>query len=149
MTVRRRTTAELGSIPPAEGQSGRRRGQRVLPDAQREPFKSKHHLNRWLDKRVKPKFPWFHTYLGRIMCANAQLIEWKYDSARVAEWLRHESVDMTRRTYEHEARLHRKKYGDGWLERAFKSPPGSTETAESAERKGLAAAGLATEHACA
>lgn len=39
---------------------------------------------------------------------------------RVAEWLRYESVDMTRRTYEHEARLHRKKFGGAWLERAFK-----------------------------
>lgn len=84
-----------------------------------EPFKSKHHLKRWLDLRVKPRFPWFHLYLGRLWCANARLIEWKYDYARVAEWLGHESVDMTRRTYEHEARLHRKKYGDGWLGRAF------------------------------
>jgi integrase len=86
-----------------------------------EPFKSKYQLKRWLDTHVKPKFPWFHTYLGRIWCANARLIEWKYDYARVAEWLGHESVDMTRRTYEHEARLHRKKYGEAWLERAFKA----------------------------
>ena len=91
-----------------------------------EPFKSKHHLKRWLDLRVKPKFPWFHGYLGRLWCANARLIEWGYDYSRVAEWLGHESVDMTRRTYEHEARLHRRNYGGSWMERAFKDSTGST-----------------------
>ena len=55
------------------------------------------------------------------------IVEWKYDYAHVAEWLGHESVDMTHRTYQHEARLHSKKYGANWL---FNGPARTREPAK-------------------
>lgn len=93
-----------------------------------EPFPTKEALKAWLDQRVKPKFPWFHDYMGRTWCANARLVEWKFDYARVADWMGHDSVDTTRENYEAEARLYAKRYGSGWLERAFKGPRCSTTT---------------------
>lgn len=87
-----------------------------------EPFRSPDDMRMWLNKRVKPRFPWYHGYLGRRWGINARLIEWDFDYARVAQWTGHESVDMIRRTYEHDARLHAKMYGDNWLTRAFYRP---------------------------
>jgi integrase len=94
-----------------------------------EPFPNKLALKRWIDRRVKPVaerlgfgqgVDRFHCYLGRTWCANARLIEWGFDYGRVADWLGHDSVDMTRNNYEQEARLHAKLYGDQWLSRAFR-----------------------------
>jgi hypothetical protein len=34
-----------------------------------------------------------------------------FDYARVADWLGHEKLDMTRREYEHSARIYARKYG--------------------------------------
>lgn len=87
-----------------------------------EPFPNKLALKRFLDRRVKPHFPWFQCYLGRRWNANARLIEWKYDYARVADWMGHESVDMVRREYEHDARIHERLLGRDWLMRAFQKP---------------------------
>jgi integrase len=89
-----------------------------------EPFDSKHGLSNWLNQRVKPRFPWFHGYMGRKWCANARLIDSGHDHARVADWLGHESVDMLRREYEHDARIHESVHGKNWLNRAFKAPYG-------------------------
>lgn len=87
-----------------------------------KPFPSKFGLRKLLVEHVKPRFPWFHPYLGRHWCANARLIEWGFDYARVADWLGHETVDMTRREYEHNARLHQRLWGDEWLLRVARRP---------------------------
>lgn len=93
----------------------------LKPDGQ--PFPSKFALKRFLDKRVKKKFPWFHLYLGRTWSANARLIEWGHNHARVANWLGHDGVDMLRKQYEQEARLHEQIHGKDWLLRAFQAKP--------------------------
>ncbi|MCA1812016.1 MAG: hypothetical protein LC623_08410 [Halobacteriales archaeon] len=77
--------------------------------------------------RVKPRFPWFHPYLGRKWCVYARIIDAGFtDSAynQVAEWFGHESVDMTRDTYGPAARAFSKspQYGEDWLSRAFQQP---------------------------
>lgn len=87
-----------------------------------KPFGSKFGLRKLLVEHVKPRFPWFHPYLGRHWCANARLIEWGFDYARVADWLGHETVDMTRREYEHNARLHQRLWSDEWLLRVARRP---------------------------
>ena len=92
----------------------------VKPDG--TPFPSKEAMRSWLLRRVQPVFPWFQGYTLRRWIANALLVEWDFDYARVAEQLGHESVDMTRRTYEHEARLHARMYGKDWLARALARP---------------------------
>jgi integrase len=84
-----------------------------------EPFASPEAMSAWVNGRVKPKFPWYHGYLGRTWCANARLIDGAFDYARVADWLGHESVDMVRKHYERDARLNAKVHGVNWLERAF------------------------------
>lgn len=86
------------------------------------PFASKHGLNKFVKQHVQPKFPWFYSYLGRHWCANARLIDWGYDYPRVADRLGHETVDMTRREYEHNARLHERLYGKDWLLRIARRP---------------------------
>ena len=92
----------------------------LKPDG--KPFSSKHGLRKFLVDHVKPRYPWFHPYLGRHWCANARLIEWGFDYSRVADWLGHETVDMTRREYEHNARLHQRLWGDQWLLRVARRP---------------------------
>jgi integrase len=94
-----------------------RRQEAFFLKADGKPFPSKYALNKFLKDHVQPRFPWFYSYLGRHWCANARLIEWGYDYARVADWLGHETVDMTRREYEHNARLHERLYGKDWLAR--------------------------------
>lgn len=89
----------------------------LKPDG--EPFRSKQEMATWLANRVKPHFPWFHGYMGRRWGVNARLIEWNFDYARVAQWTGHESIDMIRREYEQDARLHAKLYGKNWLSRAM------------------------------
>ena len=84
-----------------------------------EPFADPLALSRFLERRVKRFFPWYHGYLGRTWCANARLVEWKHDHARVANWMGHEGVDMLRSSYEQDARIHEKMYGKNWLFRAF------------------------------
>jgi integrase len=84
------------------------------------PFGSKFAIEQLLYKYVRPRFPWFNPYLGRHWCANARLVEWDHDYARVADWMGHESVNMTRRSYEHCARLHERLYGGDWLLRAVR-----------------------------
>lgn len=86
------------------------------------PFSSKAGLRKFLVQHVKPKFPWFHPYLGRHWCANARLVDWGFDYARVADWLGHETVDMTRREYEHNARIQQRIHGDDWLLRLARRP---------------------------
>jgi len=83
-----------------------------------KPFPSKYALGKFVNQLVQPKFPWFHPYLGRHWSATARLIEWDFDYTRVADWLGHETVDMTRREYEHNARLQHRLHGDDWLARA-------------------------------
>lgn len=92
----------------------------LKPDGQ--PFRSKYGLANFLNEHVKPRFPWFHPYLGRHWCANARLIEWGFDYARVADWLGHDKVDMTRREYEHGARILQRLHGDDWLNRIARKP---------------------------
>lgn len=82
-----------------------------------EPFDSKGGIAEFLGKRVKPRFPWFYLYLGRHWCANARLIDTGFDYIQVADWLGHESVNMLRREYEHNARLHQRLYGNNWIAR--------------------------------
>jgi integrase len=41
-----------------------------------EPFHNELAVARFLERRVKRKFPWFHCYLGRTWNANARLIQW-------------------------------------------------------------------------
>lgn len=83
-----------------------------------EPFASKESLNKWLNERVKPLFPWYHGYFGRHWCATARLIEWDFDYERVADWIG-DQVERVRESYDMDARIHRKMYGGAWLERAF------------------------------
>lgn len=99
-----------------------------------EPFSTKDAMRKFVNDAVKPLFPWYHGYLGRHWCANARLIEWDFDYPRVADWLGHETVDMTRREYEHNARLYKRLHGVDWLARVSrtgrrdkgqKRPPGS------------------------
>jgi integrase len=89
----------------------------VKPDG--SPFASPESLRVWLMRRVQPRFPWFTGYLLRRWVTNALLIDWGFDYPRVAERLGHDSVDMTRRNYDHEARLHGRMYGKGWMGRAL------------------------------
>lgn len=85
------------------------------------PFPSKYALAKWLNEMVKPKFPWFHPYLGRHWSCNARLIDSSYDYSAVAKWHGHESVDMTRQEYEHNARMLEAEFGGNWLIRAGKA----------------------------
>lgn len=95
----------------------------LFPNPQGNQYGSKFSLNQLLYRRVVPNFPWFNPYLGRHWSVNARLIEWDMDYARVAQWHGHESVNRTKNSYEHSARLHRSLYGDDWLLRAFQKPP--------------------------
>lgn len=81
------------------------------------PFASKFGMLKFVRGHVVKRFPWFHPYQGRHWCANARLIEWGFDATRVADWLGHEAVDMTRRAYDHNARLYARLYGTDWLAR--------------------------------
>lgn len=87
-----------------------------------EPFESKLTLSKFVKDRVKARFPNFKGYDGRRWNANARLIDWDFDFARAADWLGHESVNTLRHDYENESRLHAKRYGGNWIERAFKGP---------------------------
>jgi integrase len=82
------------------------------------PFPSKAALSKFVNDLVKPRFPWFHPYLGRHWSVNARLIDWGFDYARVADWHGHETVDMTRREYDHNARILARLHGRDWLSRA-------------------------------
>jgi integrase len=88
----------------------------LKPDG--KPFGSKAGLRKFVCELVQPKFPWFHPYLGRHWSANARLIDWDFDYNRVADWHGHESVNMTRKHYEHNARLLKQEHGGDWLARA-------------------------------
>lgn len=81
------------------------------------PFASKDTLRNFLDENVKPQFPWFYPYLGRHWCANARLIDSGHNYIQVADWLGHEDVNMLRREYEHNAKLHERLYGNNWMAR--------------------------------
>lgn len=106
----------------------------LKPDGQ--PFRSANYLRVWLAQRVQPKYPWFTGYTGRRWCANARLIDSGFDHARVADWLGHEGVDMLRRHYEQDARLHEKMHGKDWISRAFRRPR-STGTEDQPPKNGL------------
>jgi integrase len=87
-------------------------------------FPSKEALTQWVNGRINPdpanpRFPWYYGYLGRTWNANARLIECGFEYGTVADWLGHESVDMTRENYEKDARIQAKIYGDAWLRRAL------------------------------
>ena len=82
---------------------------------------SKYALALYVNEMVKPKFPWFHPYLGRHWSCTARLIDWDFDYTRVADWHGHESVNMTRRAYEHNARILKRMHGGDWLARAGRS----------------------------
>lgn len=56
----------------------------------------------------------FRTCLGR-HCANAHRLDWGH--VRAAGWLGDKTVDMTRREYEHNPRLHERLHGRDWLQR--------------------------------
>lgn len=103
-----------------------------------EPFPTKDALRVFLEGYIRPKFPWYHGYLGRTWTTNARLIEWGFDYARVADWLGHESVEMVRKHYEKDARIHQKLYGDAWLDRAFRKPK-SKRTVEAPKMASLSA----------
>lgn len=92
------------------------------------PFHSKFGLSKFLNDHVKPRFPWFHPYLGRHWCANARLIDQGFDYARVADWLGHERLDMTRREYEHGARIYERLYGRHWLDRIARRTKSAQKT---------------------
>lgn len=79
-------------------------------------------MQRFVVRNVTPRFPWFYPYLGRHWSVNARLIDQGFDYARVAAWHGHESVNMTKNSYEHSARLHESLHGGSWLARAFKKP---------------------------
>lgn len=83
------------------------------------PFATKESLVNFLNRRVRPRFPWFYPYLGRHWSVNARLIEWDFDYARVATWHGHDSVNMTKNSYERSARVLQAVHGDEWLTRAF------------------------------
>lgn len=85
-----------------------------------KPFATKESLTNFLNRRVRPRFPWFYPYLGRHWSVNARLIEWDFDYARVATWHGHDSVNMTKNSYERSARVLQAVHGDEWLKRAFK-----------------------------
>ncbi|MCA1812133.1 MAG: hypothetical protein LC623_09015 [Halobacteriales archaeon] len=85
------------------------------------PFPSKHALNKFVNDLVKPRFPWFHPYLGRHWSVNARLIDWGFDYTRVADWHGHETVDMTRREYDHNARMLARLHGKDWLNRVARA----------------------------
>jgi integrase len=87
-----------------------------------KPFPSKFAMRKFLVEHVQPRFPWFYPYLGRHWCATARLIEWDFDYSRVADWHGHETVDMTRREYEHNARLQLRMHGGDWLARVARKP---------------------------
>ncbi len=87
----------------------------LTPDG--KPFATKYAMATFLRRHVIPRFPWFYPYLGRHWCANARLIECGFDYSRVADWLGHESVNMTRREYDHNARLYERLNGKDWLSR--------------------------------
>lgn len=96
----------------------------LFPDPSGNAFRSKDALRVWLERQVKPRFPWYYGYLGRIWSVNARLIEWRtekggFDYHRVARWHGHDSADMTRNQYEQSALLHETLYGNAWLKRAF------------------------------
>lgn len=91
--------------------------------AKGQPFASKFSMERLFYKHVVPRYSWLNPYLGRHWCANARLVEWGHDYNRVADWMGHESVNMTRRAYEHCARLHERLYGGKWLLRAARKTP--------------------------
>lgn len=82
-----------------------------------KPFSSKDTLRNYLNEMVKPKFPWFNPYLGRHWSCTARLIDWDFDYNRVADWHGHESVNMTRREYEHNTRLLKAEFGGEWIAR--------------------------------
>lgn len=84
-----------------------------------EPFPTPGALGRWLSRRVKKRFPWFYPYLGRTWTANARLIDWDFDYQRVAQWLGHDKADRLRKSYEQDARIHQRLYGEHWIYRAF------------------------------
>lgn len=84
-----------------------------------EPFATKLDLARFLERRVQRHFPWFSCYFGRRWGSNARLIDSKYDYARVANFLGHESMDRLRNDYEQDARLHERLHGRSWIQRAF------------------------------
>jgi integrase len=92
-------------------------------------FPSPEAFNAYLNRLVQPKFPWFHGYLARHWCCYARIIAGGFTDTSynlVAEWLGHESVDMTRDTYGPAARAYAKspQYGTNWLSRAFRKPRG-------------------------
>lgn len=95
----------------------------LFPRPDGKEWTSKYALNRLLFRFVKPRFPWFHPYLGRHWSVNARLIEWGFDYARVAQWHGHDDARQVLRHYERSARLHQALYGDRWLLRAFQRPP--------------------------
>ncbi len=85
------------------------------------PFPSPGSIRMFLNRKVEASgIEWadkFHPYLGRHWCANARLIEWSHDYGRVADWLGHESVEMLRSEYEHDARILEKVHGRNWIAR--------------------------------
>lgn len=84
-----------------------------------EPFHNELAISRYLEKRVKRRYPWYHGYLGRTWNATARLIDWGHDHGRVANWLGHGNVEKLRKHYEIDARLNEKVHGGNWLLRAF------------------------------
>ncbi|MHB8584823.1 MAG: hypothetical protein ACYDDF_03160 [Thermoplasmatota archaeon] len=84
--------------------------------------------SKWVNDHVKPKFPWFHPYMGRTWSVNARLIatatraanrEVVFDWVTVAEWHGHNSVERLRHDYQRAVKIAYKMHGDHWLERAF------------------------------
>lgn len=109
-------------------------------------FSTPEALKQFLDRRVKPFFPWFHGYGARHWCVYARIIDAGFTDTsyhQVAEWFGHDSADMTRSVYGPSARVYSKSpvYGKQWLVRAFQRMPAThkRETPDPREAAGVPA----------
>ncbi|MHB8585879.1 MAG: hypothetical protein ACYDDF_08620 [Thermoplasmatota archaeon] len=84
-----------------------------------QPFTNPDALAVFLKRTVQPEFPWYTCYVARHWSCNARAIQWNLDWARVAKWHGHRTTKMAMSTYAPAVEVHRKLYGDEWLERAF------------------------------
>jgi hypothetical protein len=72
---------------------------------------------------------------GQALVRQRTLIDSGFDYVRVADWLGHEDVNMLRREYEHNARLHESLYGRHWMDRiGRRSKPESTNARKTPRR---------------
>ena len=79
----------------------------------------------FLNKYVKPIYPWYHPYISRHWCAIAKLIQTKietehYDEYQVRNWLGHEQIQTTM-DYIRDAEQYYKLAPYDWFKRVLKN----------------------------